>query len=149
MLEDNKDSDYIFSLGDSEMPEHELSALNIVGVKGNYPFEPKFSYNLFLNFLGVDVFFTHGHRYNVKLGISRLLEEAKSLNAEIVCFGHTHQAYLRDVSGIIFLNPGSLKKPKYGFKPSYAIINISKEKIHIEIIELVTLKKIKEIIKKR
>ena len=107
MLEDNKDSDYIFSLGDSEMPEHELSALNIVGVKGNYPFEPKFSYNLFLNFLGVDVFFTHGHRYNVKLGISRLLEEAKSLNAEIVCFGHTHQAYLRDVSGIIFLNPGS------------------------------------------
>lgn len=128
--------DRIFSLGDSEMREDELSELGIVGVKGNYPFEPKFPYDLFFDFDGVKIFFTHGHKYGVKMGISRLMRKSYTLRANIACFGHTHQPYLKDLNGCIYLNPGSLSKPKYGFMASYAIIEITEKQIHIKIIGL-------------
>ena len=64
----HKDSERFISLGDSEMSETELSNLNVFGVKGNYPFEPKFPDELTFEFDGWRFFLTHGHKYNVKNG---------------------------------------------------------------------------------
>ena len=126
------------------MREHELSELNIVGVKGNYPFEPNFPHDLLFNFEGINILFTHGHKYSVKMGISRLMRKAHTVNANIVCFGHTHSKYLKDIYDVIYLNPGSLAKPKMGEMATYATIEINETVIRIKIIKLSDKTVIKE-----
>ena len=125
--------DRIISLGDSEMKERELSDLNIFGVKGNFPFEPKFPYDLNFVYEGLNCFFTHGHLYSVKSGITNLKEIAKTRNYDLVCFGHTHRTYLEEKEGIIFLNPGSLSTWRSNQNPTYAILSLTDDKIEITI----------------
>ncbi|MCK4551772.1 MAG: metallophosphoesterase [Tenericutes bacterium] len=132
----HKDADRIFSLGDSEMKEQELSALNIVGVRGNYPFEPNFPKELTFEYHDVKVYFTHGHYFSVKMGLSRLLNFAVYNHIDIVCFGHTHRALLKEINGVIFINPGALSKRKMFSKNSYAILEITETLIKVDILTL-------------
>jgi len=125
--------DRYISLGDSEMKEHELTALNVFGVKGNYPFEPKFPYELTFVFEGLKVFLTHGHHFSVKLGLTKLLNHALYNDINIVCFGHTHKPLLKELRGVIFINPGSLSKNTFGSKNSYCLLEITNSKIDIVI----------------
>ncbi len=148
MISQNPGIDRIISLGDSEMTESDLSALNIIGVKGNFPFEPKFPLELNFNFEGVNIFFTHGHLYHVKLGLSRLINNAKYLNFDMVCFGHTHRSYLEETEGLIVFNPGSLSSHRSFEVPTYGMIEIDDLKIKITIFDL-KKKKVKSLIKKR
>lgn len=74
------------------------------------------------------VLFTHGHRFSVKNGISRLRETAKQISANLVLYGHTHIANTEYDDGIHFVNPGSLSTPREG-RPSYAFIDIEKGEI--------------------
>ena len=39
------------------------------------------------------VFITHGHYYYVSMDVDTIIEEARSRNADIVMFGHTHKPY--------------------------------------------------------
>ncbi len=149
LLQKNPNMDRIFSLGDSEMREHELSALGIVGVRGNYPFEPDFPYELTFDFDGIRILLTHGHKYNVKWGITALMQKAYYENIQIVCFGHTHSIYLKELNDTIFLNPGSLSKPRLGVIASFAIIEITDKDVSIKIFDFNTMKVIKEYMKKR
>lgn len=136
MIKQNKNIDRIISLGDSEMNEFDLSSLDIIGVKGNYPFEPKFPLELNFNFLGINILFTHGHLYHVKLGLTRLINHAQSLAAEIVCFGHTHRSFLEEINGLIVFNPGSLSSKRSFETATYGIIDINEEQIVIKIMDL-------------
>lgn len=131
VVEKHPDMDRYISLGDSEMKEHELTALNVFGVKGNYPFEPNFPNQLTFVFEGIKVFLTHGHYYSVKLGLTKLLNYSLYNDINIVCFGHTHKPLLRDLRGVIFINPGCLSKAKYGSSNSYCILEITKSKINV------------------
>lgn len=140
--------DRIISLGDSEMKEHELTNLNIFGVKGNYPFEPNFPLELTFEFEGVKMYFTHGHHYSVKMGLSRLLNYGSYNDIDIICFGHTHRPLLKELNGIIFLNPGALSSRRFGSSNSYAIVEITEPFIHIEIKSLIG-NKLLEYTKKR
>ena len=70
------------------------------------------------------IFYTHGHNYNVKYGLSRLLETAKANKYDIVLYGHTHVAKTLYEDGIHIVNPGSCSQPRDGSKPSYAVIDI-------------------------
>jgi putative phosphoesterase len=133
MISLHKDADRIISLGDSEMREHELTNLNVFGVKGNYPFEPKFPNDLIFVFHELKVYFTHGHLYSVKLGLNRLLNYAYYNEINIVCFGHTHTPYLKELNDILFLNPGSLSSFKMHEKNSYAILEIDETSIRCQI----------------
>lgn len=133
MIALNKDVDQIISLGDSEMRQNELTELNIFGVKGNYPFEPKFPLDLTFEYEGIRVYYTHGHQYSVKLGLSRLLNYAVYNNINIVCFGHTHRAVLKEINDVIFINPGALSKNKMFTNNSYAILKITTKLIDITI----------------
>lgn len=72
----------------------------------------------------VKVFFTHGHRYNVKYETDTLYEKAKELDAQVVLFGHTHIRHYEYRDGIHILNPGSAALPKDGKDPSYAFVDI-------------------------
>ncbi|MGD9964714.1 MAG: metallophosphoesterase [Candidatus Izemoplasmatales bacterium] len=128
--------DRIVSLGDSEMREEELSQMGIIGVKGNFPFEPKFPYDLNFIFEGWNFFFTHGHKYHVKMGTSRILQKAYYEKIDIVCFGHTHQTFLEEISDIVLLNPGSLSYVRSRENPTYALIDLTVNKLEVKIINI-------------
>ncbi len=138
MLSLHKDIDHIISLGDSEMPEEELSNLNIIGVKGNYPFEPKFPYDLVLNFDNFQILFTHGHHFNVKSGDTQLYRYAKDHNCQIACFGHTHMYSIADYEDVVLFNPGSLTYPKLHPHKTYGLISLLKNQFQIDIIDVDT-----------
>lgn len=84
---------------------------------------------------GVRIFYTHGHTYNVKSGVDKLLQAARDNNYNIVLYGHTHIAKTLYADGIHIVNPGSCLSPREG-KPSYAVIDITDKGIMPIIIEL-------------
>lgn len=48
---------------------------------------------------------------------------AATSNADIIAFGHTHKPYVKHVDGVMFLNIGSVGKPKDGdWRACYAIL---------------------------
>jgi putative phosphoesterase len=50
---------------------------------------------------------------------------AASSNADIIVFGHTHKPYVKEVDGVMFLNVGSVGKPKDGdWRACYAVLEI-------------------------
>ncbi len=50
---------------------------------------------------------------------------AASSNADIIVFGHTHKPYVKEVDGVMFLNVGSVGKPKDGdWRACYAILEM-------------------------
>ena len=74
---------------------------------------------------GKRIFFTHGHLYGVKGGTGQLLDAAKEKQADLVLFGHTHEAMLSHPSGeLYFMNPGSVARPRSGHA-SYGVIDIT------------------------
>lgn len=148
IINQNPGVDRIISLGDSEMTEAELNALNIIGVKGNFPFEPKFPLELNFNFEGINILFTHGHLYHVKLGLTRLINNAKYRDFDMVCFGHTHRSYLEEIDELIVFNPGSLSNHRSFETATYGLIEIDSLKVKINIFDLKN-NKIKSLVKKR
>ena len=49
---------------------------------------------------------------------------AVSSNADIIVFGHTHKPYVKDVDGVVFVNAGSVGKPKDGdWRACFALID--------------------------
>jgi putative phosphoesterase len=44
--------------------------------------------------------------------ISSFQRLAAASNADIIVFGHTHKPYVKDVDGVLFVNDGSVGKPK-------------------------------------
>ena len=72
---------------------------------------------------GKTIFFTHGHFYDVKYGLEKLIDEGKRRQADIVLFGHTHKPHNEYIDGMYLLNPGSCAMPKDS-KASYAFIDI-------------------------
>ena len=55
---------------------------------------------------GVRVYMTHGHELAVKQGLEPLIFRAKTANARLVLFGHTHRALLQENETLTILNPG-------------------------------------------
>ena len=60
------------------------------------------------------ILYTHGHRFEVKNGLAKLIWGAKKLNAKVALYGHTHIAKTDEIDGILFFNPGSIKNGEYG-----------------------------------
>ncbi len=124
---------HYISLGDSEMREQELIELGVYGVKGNYPFEPKFPESLTMDFFGLKVYLTHGHLNSVKLGLTSLLNHCLYNDVNIACFGHTHRWMLKEIDGILFINPGSLSRTRMLSEATYALLEINDESITAQI----------------
>ena len=68
---------------------------------------------------GRRVFFTHGHLYDVKYDLYRLVCAAREREAHLALFGHTHQPLSTYDDGLYLLNPGSL-----GHSGQYATVDI-------------------------
>lgn len=60
------------------------------------------------------ILYTHGHRFDVKNGLAKLVLGAKKLNAKAALYGHTHIAKIDEIDGVLCFNPGSIKNDEYG-----------------------------------
>ena len=69
---------------------------------------------------GYNLFFTHGHKYNMDnlppIGI----------DIDIMFYGHFHVNFIEEKNGIIFVNPGSISLPKQNTEHGYAIFEENK-----------------------
>ncbi len=117
VVDKHKDVDYHLNAGDMCLDSHVYEKYHLITVKGNNDFfsnEPLFR---ILDLQGLKIYLTHGHKEHVKFGVSKILDEANLHGANMVIFGHTHEAYLKNDSQITILNPGALGD----YHRSYAI----------------------------
>lgn len=57
---------------------------------------------------GKQVLLSHGHLWGVKRGLEAAIADARASQADILLFGHTHQALQRTLEdGLLLLNPGA------------------------------------------
>ena len=57
---------------------------------------------------GVDMYMTHGHKHQVKMGIGALTRDARLCKCQIALYGHTHvKDCHREEDGLWVLNPGA------------------------------------------
>lgn len=54
----------------------------------------------------------------------RLVKSISKRKADVVVFGHTHEAFDETIKGVRFINPGNAGRPRYGASRSIAILNI-------------------------
>ena len=74
---------------------------------------------------GQRIFFTHGHRNSLYLGTGEIISAAKKSNCKIALYGHTHIA-AEKLGEVFTINPGSCFRPRGGQKPSFAMLNLTK-----------------------
>ena len=58
------------------------------------------------------------------------------VNPDVVVFGHTHKPFCEILGNILFLNPGSVTRPRGQFSPSMVRLVINEEKITTDFIHL-------------
>ena len=68
---------------------------------------------------GLRVLACHGHRFHVKSDLLGLYYEAKSKNASLCLYGHTHVPALDETDGVTMLNPGA------AYFGRYAVITVT------------------------
>lgn len=128
VVDQNPSVKHFVFLGDGAEDINELKALfpqkEFYAVRGNCDGFCLYPEELTLDFDGVKVFCTHGHRYGVKSDDSRLLLRAAEKEASVVLYGHTHVARCDYKNGIYLICPGSVASPRYG-DPSYAAVDLT------------------------
>jgi uncharacterized protein len=82
---------------------------------------------------GLTIHVSHGH----ELGSPTAGKLFARYTADVLVFGHTHQAVVvRDGSGRLAVNPGAAGPRRFGLKPSVALLRIERGRAAVEIIWL-------------
>ena len=118
--------DTVIHLGDhdydAELLGRDFPQLPMIRVRGNCDGWSDTPLTLTVVLGGVRFFLCHGHTYGVKGSPLRAIYAARENKAEILCFGHTHEALLDESDELTILNPGSCG---YSYRPSYGRIETS------------------------
>lgn len=104
--------DAVIHCGDSELPFSHKALMGMKKVRGNCDIDKAFPDEIVFDLEDATIFVTHGHLFNVKTSILSLSYRAKEVNAQIACFGHSHVLGTEMIDDVLFLNPGSLLKPR-------------------------------------
>lgn len=82
----------------------------------------------------VRIFLCHGHTLGVAQGLERLCCRARSVEADMALYGHTHCSFYSEITAcsddghkLYVVNPGSISSPRGGVLGgrSYAVINVT------------------------
>lgn len=121
-------ADYQRLLRDSQVPGY--------GVRGNCdsPLLLGAPEELTIIYEGFKILLVHGHKYSVKNSLSLLIQRAKELNARAVVFGHSHVQMIKDLDGVLLLNPGSIPLPRGESKPGYGKLMLKNGNLEGEIV---------------
>lgn len=128
----NADADLIIHLGDGafdlsrDLPEGCQRYVFIEGngeYYGSFPIDRRYrpQRKALIEFEGKKLFLAHGHNYDVKWGLEKLIAHAYEEGADVILFGHTHVPLIRyipegtelDYVGVsdrplLLFNPGSI-----------------------------------------
>jgi putative phosphoesterase len=107
--------------------EKDFPDIEMLAVPGNCDYPAFDKYEVVYRAGGAKILLTHGHRQQVKGGFDRLIQYARERKADACLFGHTHEPVMVANSGILFMNPGSLGKPRHPDKPGYGLLRVSVE----------------------
>ena len=128
VLENVGKMDLLIHLGDAEGEDQHIEAIAgcpVEIIAGNNDFFSNLDKEKVILLGKYKVLLTHGHYYNVTVGVERLKEEARERGIDIAMFGHTHRPYLEIGNELVILNPGSISFPRQeGRKPSYILMEI-------------------------
>ncbi len=111
--------DKTIHLGDLEISKDFFS---MTIVRGNSYLDPEAPLERILDIDGKKLFMTHGHVYSVHNGLTNISLKAQSVDADYCLFGHTHIPCFKENRGILYINPGSISRPRNG-KSSYMILD--------------------------
>jgi len=140
------DADHFLHCGDSELPLDGWEKYSVVkGNSDNYFCDYEDDVHLALP-TGDQVWVTHGHMYFTRINIKRIAQEAQTFDPvpTIVCHGHTHRVDIRQEAGILFINPGSIERPRDGKIKTYIRLTITSVMYHIQVREAISGKLLKE-----
>ena len=101
-------------------------------VRGNCDWQPSYSNiplidSITLN--GKKIVFLHGHTHGAKGGMGTLKSLAADMSADILLFGHTHEAIEHYDDEIYYMNPGSIGG--VSAPPTFGIITLRENGILI------------------
>lgn len=122
--------DYVIHLGDGSDDIELLSwvpNLTLIRVAGNCDPRSDAPREMIWECEGKRLLLAHGDRYDVKSGLGRLERRGIESGADGVLFGHTHCATIVTLSGILFVNPGTLMSSDR--QATFAILEITPDGI--------------------
>lgn len=68
---------------------------------------------------------------------SKMAQIAGACAGDVLCFGHTHKPWHREVEGVHFLNTGSVGRPKDGdWRAGYAILEVGEGEPRVEFVRV-------------
>lgn len=124
-------ADYFIHCGDFLLNQKDYPQFRVV--LGNNDELNSFPEHLVLDLGKHKLLIIHGHQYPSSKRDQQLVKRAKALNADIVCFGHTHVPRKEYLDGVLLINPGALWRCVGKKGPSYAVLEIGTDiyaKIH-------------------
>lgn len=131
-IKNNYKYDLFLDAGDSCLSPHDLC--DVLTVKGNCDLHHYPSFRIIALNEKYKVYITHGHHDN----LNTLKYKALENNCNIVITGHTHIPMNIEEEGILFLNPGSITRPRGSSKPSFLILDVN-DTINVQKIEKLVL----------
>lgn len=140
VIQSHPDAGFVIHLGDGyddlERIRHRFPQKGMIGVLGNCDFVHGAGTSLHgtMTVEGKDIFFTHGHVYNVKSGLAKVIQASQQRNAQICLYGHTHIPLAEKRDGLYILNPGSVGLP-HNNKPTCGVIEITDGEISLRVEE--------------
>jgi len=85
--------------------------------------------------LGTRKFLIH-HIVNPHAPGERVKERIARAQPQVVVFGHTHRTFFETIGGVLYFNPGSAGKPRFGLGRTVAILHCDAKEIRHEFIPL-------------
>lgn len=134
---ENTSADMLIHLGDDINDALTLGLIvdiPVIKVPGNCDHGAREPRELLESISGRIFFITHGDAYRVKIGLDRLVEKAKKVNASVALFGHTHRPLIQKQDGVLLINPGTLMAGSDS--KSYAMLTVTPSKVTAEIVHL-------------
>lgn len=123
--------DHVLHLGDCvrdfQALKQQFPTLPMTNVPGNCDYGNTDPLYQVITLEGCRIFLTHGHPYQVKYMYLRVIYAALEQDANLLVFGHTHQAECFKEQGLWVLNPGAAKQGCYG------IIHIQNGKLQLRL----------------
>ena len=102
----------------------ERTGIPVVAVYGNRDYPIRGPVEEVFDASGVQIYITHGHDFSVESRMGGLESRARELGAKVVVYGHTHVPDIQWLDGRLYINPGSLFRPRDGSGKTFAILKI-------------------------
>jgi hypothetical protein len=99
-----------------------ISLPPVKAVRGNGDADTSLPPRLVVEIEGTKALLLHGHYESVGEGLDHALLAARSSEAGLLFFAHTHKPFFEEYRGVLALNPGSISRPRGRPLPTFAVL---------------------------